>query len=198
MQVQLRRYSLEEYLELEEQADDKSEYHNGKITPMTGETTDHNEISGNLCVCLKLALRKQAYKIYVGSVRLWIPRYQQMTYPDVMVVQGRPEYYSNTKTTITNPQIIIEVLSKSTQNYDQGDKFTAYRSIPSFQEYILIDQTEYRVMQYVKTENGAWILTEIEGESAVLKLNSISVEVPFIDLYEGVDFDCSNDESTTT
>ena len=130
MPVQLKRYTPEEYLELEEKADYKSEYRDGEIVSMTGGTTHHNELAGNLYTHLKLDLRKQNYKVYMGDVRLWIPRYRQHTYPDVMLIQGQPVYHGKGTTTLTNPQLIAEVLSKSTQNYDQGDKFTYYRSIP--------------------------------------------------------------------
>ncbi|HTL90451.1 MAG TPA: Uma2 family endonuclease [Leptolyngbya sp.] len=188
MQVQLKRYTPEEYLELEEAADYKNEYRDGEIIPMIGGTTNHNELSLNFAAALKNSLKRQNYKIYIGDVRLWIPRYQQYTYPNVMVILGQPSYHGKGTTTVTNPQVIAEVLSKSTQNYDQGDKFTAYRSIPSLREYLLIDQVQFRVMQYTKTDAGSWILTETEGETATLTLQTIAFQLPIGDLYEGVDF----------
>jgi Uma2 family endonuclease len=197
MQTQTRTYTPEEYLELEANADYKSEYRDGEIIPMTGGTTNHNEIALNLAGTLKLSLRRQNYKVYIGDVRLWIPRYRQYTYPDVMVVQGQPIYTGTNTTTITNPQIIVEVLSPSTQNYDQGDKFMYYRSIPEMQEYILIDQKQFHVMQHSKTPEGKWLMSEYEGEDAVLELSTIEFKTPFQDLYEGVDFsnlEASNEE----
>ena len=201
MQTQARTYTPEEYLKLEAEADYKSEYRDGEIVPMTGGTTNHNEIALNLAATLKLSLRRQNYKVYIGDVRLWIPRYRQYTYPDVMVVQGQPIYTGTNTTTITNPQIIVEVLSPSTQNYDQGDKFMYYRSIPEMQEYILIDQKKFHIVQHTKTPEGKWLLSESEGEDTVLKLSAIPAEsfanefqISAQDLYEGVDF--SNSESS--
>jgi Uma2 family endonuclease len=192
MQLQTRTVTPEEYLELEAQADYKSEYHDGEIIPMTGGTTNHNKVAGNFYAYLLFGLRGRGCDIYFSDVRLWIPRYRLYTYPDVMVIQGEPVYNSTSKTTVTNPILIAEVLSKSTQNYDQGNKFTYYRSIPSFQEYLLVDQSQFRIMHYTKTEQG-WLLTEYEGETAGVKLKTIELEISLRDLYEGVNFDDPED-----
>ncbi|MBD0303928.1 MAG: Uma2 family endonuclease [Tolypothrix sp. T3-bin4] len=195
MQVQtaINYYTPEQYLELEEAADYKSEYRDGEIVPMTGGTTNHNKIALNFAAYLKFALRGQDYDIYIGDVRLWIPRYRQYTYPDVMVIQGEPLYTGTGTTTVMNPLLIVEVLSKSTKNYDQGDKFLYYRSIPEFKEYILIDQTRYHVMQHTKTLDGKWLLTEHESEEAVLELNSIEFQISFSDIYERINFEEGED-----
>lgn len=105
-----------------------------------------------------------------------------------MVIRGEPVYADKGTTTVTNPMLIAEVLPKSTQNYDQGDKFTYYRSIPEMEEYLLIDQTRSRVMQYRKTEQG-WLLTDYESENSVVRLGTVGLEIGFGDLYEGVNFD---------
>jgi Uma2 family endonuclease len=194
MLIELKRYSPEEYLELEEKAAYKSEYHNGEIVPMASGTTNHNELAGNLYAHLKFNLRKQNYKVYMGDVRLWIPRHQLYTYPDVMLIQGQPVYHGKGRSTVINPQLIAEVLSKSTQNYDQGDKFTYYRSMPELREYLLIDQSQFRIIHYIKTESGSWLLTETEGETAALTLATVSLELPFVDLYEGVDFNNTEEQ----
>ena len=188
MQLQTNYYTPEEYLALEEQAEYKSEYHDGEIIPMTGGTTNHNEISGNLYANLKFSLRKKPYKIYIADVRLWIPHHNVYTYPDVMVIKDEPIYSDKSKTTVTNPILITEVLSKSTKNYDQGDKFTYYRSLPTLQEYILISQKSFHVMQYSKTEDSKWLLSEYETENAVVKLSSLDIEIEVAELYTGVDF----------
>ncbi|MBW4593059.1 MAG: Uma2 family endonuclease [Brasilonema angustatum HA4187-MV1] len=194
VQTQKRYYTPEEYLELEEKAEYKSEYRDGEIVSLTGGTTNHNEIALNLAASLKFAVKGQNYRVYIGDVRLWIPRYRQHTYPDVMIIQGQPVYTGTNTTTVMNPLLIAEVLSKSTKNYDQGDKFLYYRSIPEFQEYILIDQYHYHVMQYVKTAEGQWLFTELEGESATLSLQTIDFEIQLSDLYEQVDFTVSSEE----
>ena len=188
MQLQSRNYTPEEYLKLEAEAEYKSEYRDGKIIPMTGGTTNHNEISLNLATNLRFSLKKQNYRVYIADVRLWIPRHRVYTYPDVMLIKGEPIYADRGTTTVTNPILISEVLSASTQNYDQGDKFTYYRSIPEMQEYILISQQRYHVMQYVKTDSG-WLLSEYETEDAVIKLAAVDLELELADLYAGVDFD---------
>jgi Uma2 family endonuclease len=188
VQTVKRFYTPEEYLELEEQAEFKSEYRDGEIIPMTGGTTNHNQIALNLATSLKIATKKQDFRIYIADVRLWIPKYRQHTYPDVMLIEGQPVYTGNNRTTVMNPSLIAEVLSKSTQNYDQGNKFLYYRSIPEFKEYILIDQYQYHVMHYVKTADGKWIFDEIEGESALFSLETVDFQLTLTDLYEQVDF----------
>lgn len=181
-------YSPQEYLKLEAKAEYKSEYRDGEIIPMTGGTTNHNEISGNFYSNLKFNLRKQNYRVYIADVRLWIPRHRVYTYPDVMLIKGEPIYTDKGTTTVTNPVMISEVLSASTQNYDQGDKFTYYRSIPEMQEYILISQQKYHVMQYVKIDSG-WLLSEYETEDATIQLATVDLQLELADLYAGVDFD---------
>ena len=188
MQTQTRYYTPEEYLELEEKAEYKSEYRDGEIIPMTGGTTNHNKIAGNFYAYLKFGLKKQNYDVYIGDVRLWIPRYRQHTYPDIMVIQGEPIYTGANTTTVMNPLLIAEVLSKSTSNYDQSDKFMYYRSIPEFKEYILINQYQYHVMQYVKTDDSKWIFTELQSESDILTLETIDFQIALSDLYEQVNF----------
>ncbi|WP_204105963.1 MULTISPECIES: Uma2 family endonuclease, partial [Spirulina sp. CCY15215] len=126
--IKTRYYTPEEYLALEEQAEFKSEYRDGEIVPMTGGTTNHNELAGNFYAYLKFFLKKKPYRVYMGDVKLWIPSYRQYTYPDIMVIQGKPIYTGKSKTTVMNPMLMVEVLSKSTQNYDRGDKFEYYRS----------------------------------------------------------------------
>jgi Uma2 family endonuclease len=188
LQTQKRYYTPEEYLELENKADYKNEYRDGEIVPMTGGTTNHNKIALNFAANLKFGLRGQDYDIYIGDVRLWIPRYRQYTYPDVMVIAGEPIYTGTGTTTVMNPSLIVEVLSKSTKNYDLGDKFIYYRSIPEFKEYILIDQTKYHVIQYAKNSEGKWLLSEQESEKAVLELSSVEFQIPLKDIYEKVNF----------
>lgn len=188
VQTEKRLYTPEEYLALEEKAEYKSEYHDGEIIPMTGGTTDHNIIAGNVYTKLKLALRGQSYKVFFADVRLWMSTYRRYVYPDVMVVQGEPVYNGTNKTTITNPLLIVEVLSKSTKNYDKSEKFDCYRSIPEFREYILIDQSKYHVEQYAKTSENQWLFTEYDSENAVLPLASVEVEIPLSELYEEVEF----------
>lgn len=191
MQIQTskRYYTPEEYLQLEEISEFKNEYRDGEIVPVTGGTTNHNEIALNFCTTFKFTMRGKNYKIYMGDVKLWIPRYRIYTYPDVMVIQGEPIYEGNGTTTVTNPLMIVEILSKSTENYDRTNKFRFYRSIPALKEYIMIDQYEYLVEQFAKNAEGQWVLTEYESADAVLSLKSIEFQICFSDIYEGVKFE---------
>ena len=188
MLTKTQSYTPEEYLELEENTEERHEYRDGEIVLMTGGTTNHNEISLNLASHLKFGLRKQNYRVYIGDVKVWIPRYRQYTYPDVMVIAGEPVYADQGTTTVMNPILITEVLSQSTKNYDQGDKFLAYRSIPELREYILIDQTRYQIMQYTKQNDQQWLLTEYQEEKATIQMQGLDFAISVLDLYEGVDF----------
>jgi Uma2 family endonuclease len=184
-----RYYSPEEYLELEDAADYKSEYIDGQIIPMAGGTTNHNRIALNFSSALNFAFRQQDYEVFMTDVRLWIPNKQIYTYPDVMVVAGEPEYFNNRTDTITNPQVIIEVLSKSTKGYDRERKFEAYRTISTFQEYLLIDQTRIHIEQYSKTAKKRWSLYEYDEEDEAIALSSVPFNISFSDVYNKVKFD---------
>ncbi|MFM6022833.1 MAG: Uma2 family endonuclease, partial [Dolichospermum sp.] len=135
-----RYYSPEEYLEFEINSELRHEYIDGLIIPMTGGTPNHNKIAGNFYVAIHFALKRQPYEVYYTDQRLWIPKRQIHTYPDIMVVQTPLVFEEGRNDTITNPVMIAEVLSKSTKGYDRDEKFAAYRTISNFQEYILIDQ----------------------------------------------------------
>ncbi|WP_324281865.1 Uma2 family endonuclease [Cyanobacterium aponinum UTEX 3221] len=187
-QLEKNYYSVEEYFELEETAEYKSEYHDGEIIPMTGSTTNHNKIALNFCYNFKSITKGKNYEIYINDVRLSIPHQRRYTYPDIMIIKDKPIYEGDKQTTVTNPLIIIEVLSNSTENYDKGEKFKSYRSIKSFQEYILIDQYSFSVEQFIKESEGEWKFKEYLGENQVLKLGKIDFELSFSDIYEGVNF----------
>jgi Uma2 family endonuclease len=182
-------YSPEEYIELEIQCETRNEFINGEIIPMSGATPNHNRITGNLYAALNFALKRKPYEVFVADQRLWIPRKRIYTYPDIVLVQGALELQEGRKDTITNPLIIVEVLSKSTGNYDQTDKFAAYRTIPSFQEYILIDQYSFRIEHYVKTEPRKWVFQEYDESDVSFCLTSIPFEISLADLYDKVEFE---------
>lgn len=181
-------YTFDEYLAMEELDTEKHEYKNGEIVSMTGGTTEHNKIALNFAANLKISLKKQNYIIFIGDVKLWIPTYSEATYPDIMLIEGEPNYYGTSKTVITNPSLIVEVLSKSTQNYDQGEKFYYYRSIPEFKEYILISQYQCYVMQFNKTNQNKWVLSEYRNDNSALSLQAVKFNISFEDIYENVNF----------
>ena len=196
MQVtEQRTYSEEEYLALEEAADYKSEYIDGQIFPMAGGSTNHNQIALNFSTELNFAFKKLDYRVFISDVRLWIPQKRIYTYPDVMVVVGETEYFNNRTDTITNPKIIVEVLSGSTKRYDQGRKFEAYRTIPTFAEYLLINQTKAYIEQYSKTANKRWSLREYDAEDTLITLASLEFQISLADVYNKVKFDIADSES---
>ena len=182
-------YSPEEYLKLEEAAEFRSEYQDGRIIPMAGGTPNHNRIAVNFGGALNFATKGQPYDVFINDLRLWIPSKRLYTYPDLMLVAGKLEFAESRKDTITNAVIIVEVLSKSTADYDRGGKFKLFRSIPSFREYVLIDQYEMHVEQFVKTDDNKWILSEYDGADAVLRLSCVDFEMRLGDIYDRVNFE---------
>lgn len=188
-QTQQKYYTPEEYLAREETAEFRSEYHDGEIIEMTGGSINHNRITGNVFAYLKYLLRGQNKEIFTSDLRVWVTRYKRFVYPDVFVIDGTPALHENRIDTVTNPSLVVEVLSKSTQNYDHTDKFRYYRSIPSFKEYILINQYEYLVEHYTKTGKGEWLLREYEAIDDKINISSLNLEITLSDIYEGVNFD---------
>lgn len=189
-----RTYSPSEYLDFEVQADTRHEYLDGDIVPMTGGTPNHNQIALNLAGTLNFMLRQQPYRVFMADQRLWIPGRQMYTYPDVMVIAGELAYQSGRRDTLTNPVLIIEVLSKSTADYDRSDKFAAYRTIPTFTEYLLVDQFGYAVEQYTKQgaqSTGAkqWLLQIYDEPGLTVNLATVGVELPLVDVYRNVQFE---------
>ncbi len=182
-------HTAEEYLAREVASDVRSEFRSGEIVEMTGGTPEHNEITGTLLFLLKAALRKKNYSIFVTDQRLWIPEPDIYTYPDVMVTSRPPELKPGRKDTVINPVMIAETLSESTQDYDRGKKFTNYRTIETFQEYVLIDQYRPHVEHYVKQATKQWLFREYDGLEATFTLASVSVEIALADLYEAIEFD---------
>ncbi|WP_347278068.1 Uma2 family endonuclease [Alkalinema sp. FACHB-956] len=186
-----KSYTPDEYLDFEVSSDTRHEYINGEIIPMTGGTPEHNEIASILNAALRMSLKGQPYSIFVADQRLWIPDRQLYTYPDVVVVPRPIQRQQGRADTITNPVMIAEVLSKSTKNYDRDEKFAAYRTIPTFQEYLLVDQYIPHVEQYVKTDAHQWIFTEYNDMNSSISLSSIPLEIQLADLYENIEFGSS-------
>ena len=186
--VETKTYTAQEYLELEINSQDRHEFINGEIVLMPGGTPNHNEITSILNAILRVGLKGKAYSIFASDQRLWVPQLNHYTYPDVMVVAKPIELQSGRTDTITNPLLIAEVLSKGTRAYDRDEKFAAYRSIPSFQEYLLIDQYRLQVEQYSKTEANKWIFSEYSCMGDRLSLTSVAVEISLADLYENIEF----------
>lgn len=186
--LEQQSYTTEEYLKLELASESRHEYRNGEIIPMTGGTPDHNDIASNLMVALKLALKGKPYRVFITDQRLWIPERNLYTYPDVMVVAKPLQLQAGRTDTVVNPCFVAEVLSKSTQDYDRGEKFVAYRTIESFTEYLLIDQYSIHVEHYVKTGAHQWLLTEYDDPNVTLSFSAFEFQIQISDLYETIEF----------
>ena len=179
-------YSVEEYLELETRANERHEYINGAIIPMAGGSPRHNRIAVNLIIALGVALKDTSYQVFDSDQRLWIPETCMFTYPNAVVVREPIITADNDTTAITNPRLIIEVLSDSTRNYDRSQKFITYRSLPSFQEYLLIEQNSVQIEQYMKQDDHHWLLAIHDDRHATIPLVSVPVEIAIADLYHRV------------
>lgn len=189
MQAEAQKvYTPDEYFDFEINSDLRHAYLNGEIIPMTGGTPEHNEITSILNAALRVGLKGKAYSIFVADQRLWIPEHNLYIYPDVMVVPRPLQRQVGRTDTITNPIMIAEVLSKSTKNYDRDEKFLAYRTLSTFQEYLLIDQYKIQVEQYSKTDTFQWIFTEYNDLEARISCCSIPFEIRLGDLYENIEF----------
>ncbi|NCS25624.1 MAG: Uma2 family endonuclease [Microcystis aeruginosa BS13-02] len=195
MQVQIEKqyYTPEEYCQLEEIAEYKNEYLDGDIIPMTGATINHNLIAGNFYKNFPTKINNQDYWAFMSDVRLWMPRYRFYTYPDVMVIKDKPLYEGKGTNTVTNALIIVEVLSKSTRDYDRTDKFKFYRSIPEFKEYILIDQYRYYVEQFYQQNNGEWLFKASESDKDALRFHSVDFQMSLLDIYQRIDFNLTEE-----
>lgn len=187
-QPEVKRYTAEEYLELEVASETRNEYRDGEVIPMTGGTPEHNRISGNLYIALSLGLKGKPYETFHVDQRLWIPSMSLYTYPDVMVLPKPLELQTGRKDTVVNPCFIAEVLSQSTQTYDRGDKFFAYRTIPTFQEYLLVDQFKIHVEHHVKVAANQWLFSEYDDPTVILSLRTLELSIQISDLYENIEF----------
>ena len=169
------KYTLSQYFEQEIQSQTRHEYLDGKIIAMTGGTPTHNRIISNLLVALYTGLKNQPYAVFVTDQRLWIPERQIATYPDIMVMPEPLTYQEGRKDTLINPVLIAEVLSAATASYDREEKFAAYRTIATFQEYLLISQEKCYIEHFQK-EGDLWLFTAYESDR-IIHLNSLRVEV---------------------
>ena len=189
MQKQATKYyTPEEYLAIEEAAEYRSEYYKGKIFAMAGGSINHNRIVRNLSRKLDQALLNSKCEPFMTDVKVWVEQKDLFTYPDVIVVCGEPEFYQDRDETITNPIIIIEVLSDSTKNYDRNEKFEFYRALASFGEYILIDQHRIHVEHFYLESKKKWIYTDYSDLNDVLKFNKIEFQLSLKDIYDRVEF----------
>lgn len=194
MQAQEKRsYTAEEYLEFEVNSEERHAYIDGEIILMAGGLPNHNKIAGNFYAVLNFSLKRQPFEVYMTDQRLWIPKKRIYTYPDVMLMAQPIQYQEGRRDTLINPLLIAEVLSQSTRSYDKDEKFTAYRTISSFQEYLLIDQDRMHVEHYIKIAEREWTFREYDAQSKPISLASVPCQIELADLYDKVDFSTSEE-----
>jgi Uma2 family endonuclease len=183
------RLTPEEYLRLERAAEWKSEYIDGEMFAMAGASPRHGFIVGNLVGELREQLRSGPCLVAPNDLRVATDRHRLYTYPDVVVICDPLEYVDEHRDTVTNPTLIAEVLSETTQNYDRGDKFERYRAIPSLAEYLLVAQDRVHVELYTRQPGGEWILREWNDAGAEIELTSLRCRLRIAEVYAKVAFE---------
>jgi len=174
----------DEYLESEEISDIKHEYYQGEIFAMAGASRKHNLIVSNVITSLNIQLKKRACRVYPSDMRLKIETTGLYTYPDVMIVCGEERFSNEKENTLLNPDVIIEVLSDSTESYDRGKKFCNYRKLDSLKEYVLISDKCRKIEIYSRNKDNKWELTESSGNNPVISLESIGCMLDISDVYD--------------
>lgn len=175
-----------EYLAIERKAQVRSEYINGEMVAMTGATRNHNLITINLAREISQQLKGKSCEAYPVDMRVRIPSSDIYTYPDLVAVCGEPDFEDDTFDTLTNPTLIIEVLSDSTESYDRGMKSKYYRRIPSLEEYVLVAQDEYMVEQHVRQPGGRWLISESRSIRDRIVLACIGCALSLEEVYDKV------------
>jgi Uma2 family endonuclease len=181
-------YTPEEYLALEEKAEYRSEYINGEIFKMAGGTEAHIQISFNATRLFADKLRGKC-RAYQSEMKVWVEDAGTFFYPNVTVVCGERKFHNNRRDIVGNPILLIEVLSKGTEEYDKNDKFLTYQSIESFQEYVLISQHRAAVQQYSRQADGNWNYKATIGLNSKVYFESVDVELSVEDIYDLVEFE---------
>ena len=182
-----KKYTPEEYLELERAAEFRSEYYDGEIFEMPTSRHDHSHIKANLAPIIGLFLRGKKCRSYSTDLRIHAPASNFFAYPDVLVVCEREEFIEAETDTLLNPKTIIEILSERTEEYDRGKKFQLYRSIPSLEEYILIDSERVSAEVWRK-ERGVWtLMLEASDLESSIEMASIGLKISLKDIYDGVE-----------
>ncbi|NJL59691.1 MAG: Uma2 family endonuclease [Desulfobacteraceae bacterium] len=169
---------------MEAAADFKSEYYQGKIIALPGVSPNHSTICFNLCWCVgnTISDKKDCFG-FESSLKLEIASADAYVYPDLMVVCGQVELAENTSDVITNPMLIIEVLSPSTESFDRGLKFEYYRSLPSLKEYVLVSQDKPKIETYFKQNRNSRTYTIVEGLNKTLMFQSLEYEIALKEIY---------------
>lgn len=173
-----------EYLAMENSSPERHEYLDGVIYAMSGASPRHNLLVGNLHGMLRAGLRGRPCVMLPEGQRIFVPATGLYTYSDALVVCEGPRFHSEDPRSLTNPRVICEVLSPSTEAYDRGEKFQNYQSIASLQEYVIVEQHRPRVEHFLRRSNDQWLLTGYDGAAAVVALTTLGVSLSVAELYE--------------
>jgi Uma2 family endonuclease len=185
-----RRYTLEEYFELERTSEERFEFWDGEVFCMSGVSDEHDAIEGNIHAFLRAQIRERGCRVFLANMRIKVPSAPPYRYADLSVVCGKVALEeAGGVDALTNPQLIVEVLSPSTEAHDRGEKFTHYKSIPTLREYLLVAQHRPHVTRLFRQDDGTWIHTEANDLEATLTLASLGCELPLTEIYAGVSFD---------
>ena len=187
MQALEDKTTRSEYLKIDDASPEKYEFHDGQVFAMSGGTLNHSAIGLNTATTLRTLLRGKPCKPMNSDMRVHT-RSGLDTYPDISVYCHEPELSDN-KRTLHNPVVVIEVLSPTTQNYDRGDKFWHYRSIPMLQDYLLIDSESVHVEHYQRQTKDEWLMHEYHQQSDTIELRSLGITLSLAELYEDIAFD---------
>jgi Uma2 family endonuclease len=179
--------SPEDYLALERTSSEKHEYYRGEIFAMGGASPTHNLIVMNTGSELRQQLKKRPCRVYANDMRVKVDPSGLYTYPDLVVTCGGERFDDAQKDTLLNPKLLIEVLSKSTEAYDRGDKFGQFRKIESLLEYILINQDKAHIERFIRQDDNRWQLSEVSGLEAVIRLDAIDCELVLAEIYDKVE-----------
>jgi len=182
-----RKYTIEEYLELEKESDLKHEYYRGEIFAMSGPKVQHNIIAGNIFGDLKNKLKGSRCRPFSSDQRIHIPSNTLFTYPDISVVCGEINTLNNDKWNILNPCVLIEILSPSTRSYDRGETFWFYRAIQTLKEYVIVDSENIQLEIFRVNERGHWELEEYTNTRDKLFIKTIDVYIELTEIYEGTE-----------
>jgi len=183
------RLTPEEYLVRERLAETKSEYYRGEVFAMAGASLKHNLIVSNLVASLVTSLRGRNCRVCSSDMRLLVSDTGLYTYPDVLVVCGKPILADTEGDVLTNPVLIVEVLSESTKDYDRGGKFHQYMRIPSLQEYLTVSQTEMLIDERIRQPDNCWLIRELVPANGKVSIQCLGVELEFAEVYDRVEVD---------
>ena len=178
----------EEYLAAERLSETRSEYLDGGVYPMTGASLNHGRIVLNVATEISLQLRERDCDVLIADMKVRLQESRKFFYPDVCVLCGDAQFHDERTDIILNPGLVVEVLSPSTEAFDRGAKFQAYRTIVSLKEYLLVSQGTPLIEQYVRGDEGKWTLTTAAGLESSLTLPSIECTLNLAAVYKRVEF----------